>query len=178
VATVTWDALAAGRLFLLDTMEFFIYFYHVLKDVSRMWWHLSRTWRAFRIGPPATDKGVVQGHAWWSGVYPSRGLAGGVSSGSPRLLISNNSDGLTCRGRLSVSVFVNKFTKSRGAVGRFDEPARERIAADPRVPSRTIRRVHVMPWATPIRRIGQTQRGGLEPGKGIAEVLRPFWRSP
>ena len=33
----------------------------------------------------------------------------------------------------------------------------------PHIPKRTVRRVHVMPWATPIRRIGQSQSGK---GKG------------
>jgi hypothetical protein len=33
----------------------------------------------------------------------------------------------------------------------------------PHIPNRTIRRVHVMPWATPIRRIGLSQSGK---GKG------------
>ena len=63
---------------------------------------------------------------------------------------------------LLVGILVNKFTS---VFARKHELSSVRCIAKggQRVPSRTVRRVHVMPWATPVRRIGLTRLASLGP---------------
>lgn len=51
-----------------------------------------------------------------------------------------------------VNIFTLRFRPHHGGPNRFE---RGMTSPLPRIPNRTIRRVHVMPWATPIRRIGR-----------------------
>ncbi len=59
---------------------------------------------------------------------------------------------------------VNNFTYSRcPAFARSFCKSYSYAPSSQRPPSRTIRRVHVMPWATPIRRIGSMRINCIEP---------------
>ena len=70
-----------------------------------------------------------------------------------------------------VSVFVNKFTIPARLIRLMRRQAKSCGKGGQRVPSRTVRRVHVMPWATPIRRIGLMQLAGLGPEDGAPSGL-------
>lgn len=87
-------------------------------------------------------------------------------------LSSSDHAAMTARGHSAcrheeraVGIFVNQFTTD---MAKSHELVRVRCVAKggQRVPSRTIRRVHVMPWATPVRRIGLTRQSGLSPEDG------------
>jgi hypothetical protein len=93
-------------------------------------------------------------------------IPGGTDHGSDhkpaeRLDLICNSTGI-----FYLTSIVNKFTITKlKFIGRhilsrfFNNPGATRI------PNRTRRRVHVMPWATPIKRIGKMRIGYLSPGE-------------
>lgn len=81
-----------------------------------------------------------------------------------------HSRGLLPGGIYFLFYFVKFFTLSKNAITvysvHYDDAPNGK-----RPPSRTVRRVHVMPWATPIRRIGQTLSGSVTDEDGPALMV-------
>jgi len=99
------------------------------------------------------------------------------TSGSSRSRISRHAWTCSLQPMCFLGSLVNSFTffcelRSRSARCTVTGNAQRRIGT----PNRAVRRVHVMPWATPIRRIGIAQRGRLPGGDDAGCLAQPSHR--